>query len=86
MHQRLIKESTIERKHIAALRAEGCMVLKLNVQGTRGWPDVLVVEPNGFVYFIEFKRPKRGRFSKLQSVTIRKLRGMGAMVEVKNDI
>ena len=33
-------------------------VLKLNVEADTGWPDRLVVLPNGEAAFIEFKQPK----------------------------
>jgi Holliday junction resolvase len=79
---RIAKESTIERKLVRQLREQGCMVLKLNVQGHRGFPDLLVIPPDGNIYFIEVKRPKRGRFSKLQEVTIRDLRKRGVTVDI----
>jgi len=47
------EENTFTRK----ARAKGYICRKLNGQGHRGWPDQLVVSPQGRVCFIEFKRP-----------------------------
>lgn len=50
-----IRESAIERKCMRWARDQGALDVK--IQGTRGWPDRLVVMPNGRAMFVEFKRP-----------------------------
>ena len=81
MRSRIAKEAVVENKTKRSLRLSGSFVLKLNVQGRRGFPDVLVIEPDGGMRFIEFKR-KGGKLSKLQEVTIRELTRRGVRVDV----
>jgi len=50
----------------------GTQILKLNVQGQRGWPDRLICLPKGVKLLIEFKRPG-GTLRKLQKVRKRDL-------------
>jgi hypothetical protein len=49
-------ESAIERKFCEEVRKLGCKTRKLNGPGARSWPDQMVLTPNGYVLFIEFKR------------------------------
>ena len=69
------EEATFVRK----ARAKGYLCRKLNGEGFRGWPDQLVISPQGVVTFIEFKRPGKYRdpndgLSANQAETIAKLR------------
>ena len=52
-----VLESSIEQSFVAKLKKVGLVSIKLNLQGTRGWPDRLVLVPGGVPLFIEFKRP-----------------------------
>ena len=57
------------------LKQEGCRVFQ------RGWPDLLVVDPEGNVRAIEIKNP-RGQLSTEQVEVIAILRSIGMNVEV----
>lgn len=50
-----VLERTTETKVSEYAEAKGCLALKLNVMGRRGWPDRLYIY-KGQVLFIEFKR------------------------------
>lgn len=50
-------ESATERAFVRRVRRLSRVhVLKLNLQGRRGWPDRLILMPGGRAVFIEFKR------------------------------
>lgn len=49
-------EADVERAFLRRARAHGFICRKLNGQGYRGWPDVLVEGLRGH-WYIEFKRP-----------------------------
>lgn len=51
-------EAEVERRVVNDLREQypGILILKLNVQGQRGWPDRMILL-NGRAAFIELKRP-----------------------------
>ncbi len=75
-------EKEIEGPSIRYARKTGWMVLKLNVMGVRGWPDVLFIGgPPLTVMMIEFKRPGENP-RRLQTWTINQLRKRGLMVHV----
>jgi hypothetical protein len=73
-------EKVGEQKVVDYAVAKGCLVLKLNVLGRRGWPDRLFVH-KGKVFFIEFKRAGEPP-SKLQSVIHDRIRKHGISVYV----
>ncbi len=74
-------EAKVESKVTHFARKRGCMVVKLTPQGVRGWPDCLLLGPDGRVLFIEFKR--RGKVARaLQHAVHRRLRKLGHRVEV----
>lgn len=59
--------------------------LKLNVQGSVGWPDRMFLVPGGRPLFIEFKRP--GAKPRAVQMHIHdRLRELGYQVEVHDDI
>jgi len=64
-----------QKRTIERLLHSGCKVFQ------RGWPDLLIVEPNGRVYAIEVKRPG-GDLTKDQIGVISLLRSIGLHVEV----
>lgn len=75
-------ESAVERHLVKACKAHGWLTFKFTSPGNKGVPDRLLVLPNGFCLFIELKRPKGGRLSKMQEHQIRKLLEMDAFVAV----
>ena len=77
------EEATFVRK----ARARGFLCRKLNGPSYRGWPDELVVSPQGVVTFIEFKRPGKYKspsdgLSANQAEVIAKLRNHSCEVLV----
>ena len=49
-------ESSIEQQVVDWAAANDYLVVKMNIQGRKGWPDRLFIY-NGHVVFIEFKKP-----------------------------
>lgn len=74
----MIREAAIERRV-----REKCPALniKLITSSGTGWPDRLVILPQGRVLWLELKRPG-GVLSVKQVYTIAKLRGLGHDVVV----
>lgn len=56
----------------------GCKLLK--IQGSKGWPDRLLLAPNGHMMFLEFKREGEGP-RPLQAEILRQLQEMNFMAE-----
>lgn len=77
-------ERTIEAAVVRAAKAQGILVTKLNLQGSRGWPDRCFWLPNGRPLFIEFKRLGE-RPTPLQAHIHEQLRAAGYRVEVVDD-
>lgn len=50
-------EADIENKFSRYALTFGCVTLKMEVKGSRNWPDRQILMGNGYVFFIEFKRP-----------------------------
>jgi len=74
-----ILESKLESNCRKLAIEAGCKFLK--IQGTKGWPDRLVVAPNGRVAFVEFKSAT-GRVAPLQEHIIQELIWMKHMAVV----
>lgn len=68
-----VLEKTIEAKAIAFARAQGLLYLKLNISGSRGWPDRLFINHAGQHLYIEFKQPGK-KPTKLQQHRLDQLR------------
>ena len=60
-----------------------CILLK--IQGSRGWPDRILLCPGAKIVFIEFKRPGE-QLRPLQEFTLDKLRSMGFRAEMVNSV
>ena len=73
-----VLESNIERRCVKLADDNGCTLLKL--QGTMGWPDRLLLRPNGTSMFIEFKRPGES-LKPMQKHIQKKLREMHFQAE-----
>lgn len=56
-HANLVKELQIENKVVDYAKRRRWIVLKLNNQWSKGWPDRLFISPTGVHVYIEFKRP-----------------------------
>ena len=77
-------ESDTEDTVVSYATNEGCLTLKLNVWGRRGWPDRIFVF-RGKVLFVEFKREGED-LRKLQEYVHGKLREHGIKVYVVDNI
>jgi hypothetical protein len=76
-------ERDLERKISLYAEKKGCLGLKLNVTGQRGWPDRLFMY-EGNVLFVEFKRP--GEKPTLHQVWMHeRIRAYGGTVVIIDD-
>jgi hypothetical protein len=75
-------ESRIETKLREEVERIGGKAFKFESQGNKGVPDRIVCLPQSRVIFIETKRPKGGRLSKIQKFRIKELQSMGMEVRV----
>lgn len=75
------KESEIERYVCKELHHRGYITKKITAEDQTGWPDRMVLCPNGRVFFIEFKTTY-GVLSARQKLIIDQLQQYGYHVEV----
>lgn len=59
-------ENEIEKKLRLLVQTFGGKCLKWVCPGWLGVPDRIAILPGGHIYFIETKRPKGGRYSRMQ--------------------
>ena len=78
-------EKDIERKLRKMVESHGGLCLKWVCPGWSGVPDRIIILPCGRVIFVETKRPKGGKVSKLQDWWCKRLRGMGFWVVYVRD-
>lgn len=74
----MVFESDIEQKLVSGVEKLGGQCLKM---GQDGWPDRVVVLPEGRVVWVELKRPD-GRVDTLQKWRRAVLRKLGHRVEI----
>jgi Holliday junction resolvase len=74
-------ESAIERRFLKWIKAQGWKALKMQGVGNKGYPDRLILMPNGLVAFIEFKRLNETP-RPLQEARIKELKALGHNVGV----
>lgn len=74
-------ERDLERYFSAQCKKQGLMTLKLHVRFSRGWPDRVVLFPNGKLIWVELKRPG-GKPTPLQTKTIDQMREYGQAVHI----
>ena len=74
-------ESSYQKRLINFYEKNGYLVLKLIQVQKAGYPDLLLLRPNGEIRFVEVKA-KRGRLSKIQKYRIDELKRLGFNVEV----
>ncbi len=77
-------ESEVEARLRKKVESLGGKAYKFISEGNRGVPDRIVCLPNGRAVFVETKRPKGFRLSKLQEYRIRELRALGFDARVLN--
>ena len=74
-------EATIENRFVKYAKEQGCLAIKLRIDGRNGWPDRTVITPAGRTMFVEFKTAT-GRLSAAQREWIVELQSMGYDVTV----
>lgn len=75
-------EKDIERKLRQMVEAHKGLCLKWVCPGWVGVPDRIVLLPGGRIIFVELKRPKGGRLSRMQLWWQEKLINLGFLVVV----
>lgn len=70
-------ERELEARLTRRVKSAGGLCLKWNSPGNAGVPDRIVLLPGGRVIFVEMKRPKGGRLSRLQKWWAKKLIDLG---------
>lgn len=73
------KETDVEQYLTDEVKKRGGLSYKFTSPGQIGVPDRIIIL-NGKTAFVELKRPKGGRFSKLQKWQIEQMRQAGALV------
>lgn len=73
-----MRESYIESKFVKYCKRIGCKTYKLNGDGDKGKPDRLVICPDGFIFFIEFKAPDK-KLRPLQVLEKERLEALGCL-------
>lgn len=82
------REAHLQRRIREYYTQRGYLVIKLTTLGRyghRGWPDLLVLGPEGKCFFIEVKTP-RGRVSKLQQKQIEQLLSLDHDVRIVRSV
>jgi hypothetical protein len=79
------KETDIETKAYEYAKALGCWHAKFKSSQNRGLPDRIFITPDGVVFFIEFKAPKKTA-RKLQRLVIDDMLHVKADVFVTNNL
>lgn len=74
-------EKVYQAKLIRRFKKEGYLVLKLIQVQEAGYPDLLLLKPDGEIRFVEVKA-RRGRLSEIQKTRITQLQDMGFVAEV----
>ena len=84
----VVSEKSIEAYLVKKVTEVGCLCLKYSNPNMIGYPDRLVVEPNGFVEWVELKSKGR-KPSPIQVVRFDELRRLGHTIHVidsKDDV
>ena len=79
---RVKRESDVEHELKRRVEAVGGICTKVQVIGSRGFFDRLVILPRGRVFFVELKRPRGGRFSEHQIWYSHEFEALGAVVVI----
>lgn len=78
-------ERSVEKPVVEYFRRRGCVCLKLNLIGSTGWPDRLILAPGGRLAFVEFKRPGE-QLRRNQPQRVQLLRNLGFYVGVFDNV
>lgn len=80
-----VKEVDVESKACDYAKALGCWHTKFKSSQNRGLPDRIFITPDGVVFFIEFKAPKKSA-RKLQKLVIDDMIAKNAKAFVTNNL
>lgn len=80
-----VLEKNIEKKVCEYARKKGFLTPKINVVGERGWPDRMLIDPDGWVVFVEFKQ-KGKPLDPIQIFRMQQLEDRSTMTVVIDDI
>lgn len=76
-------EKDLQKKCIAFAKRYGFLARKIHAEGVVGWPDLLLINRQGSVLFVELKHPDRtGRVSTAQQRERRNIEEHGGRVLV----
>lgn len=75
-----MREASIERKIVNAIRSKGGLCLKWVSPGFTGVPDRIAILPKGKILFIEVKKPGTGKLAERQKRVGDLLRLLGCTV------
>lgn len=79
------KEKSVETGAYEYAKSRGCWHTKFKSANNRGLPDRIFITPDGVVFFIEFKRRKKGARAQ-QKLVIDEMRDYNAKVFVTDDL
>lgn len=74
-------EKKTQKSVIEYARSQGFIALKINVGSQRGWPDYILIDPQGWHVWIEFKKLGQ-KPSPLQDFRAEELRSRNVLVVV----
>lgn len=79
-----MREKTLERKFVMAVKNAGGQAVKFTSPGFDGMPDRLVLLPKGYIGFVEVKAPGR-KPRPIQVSRIKLLRRLGFKAYILDD-
>lgn len=79
-------EDVVEAALVGGVEVLGGFCWKLRMPWFTGVPDRLVLLPEGFIYFVELKRPKGGKLSRRQVIVHGQLKALGFNVLTLNTV
>lgn len=69
-------EVILEEQVCKWVRLQGGVALKVKIESQRGFPDRLILLPDGIILFVELKKPDGGKTSPQQSQCLELLRSL----------
>lgn len=80
-------EAALQKWFVKGLKDARHLVYKFSSPAKRGVPDLIIIRPNGSVFFVEMKNPMNtGLLSKLQQVEIEAMLLQNAEVYIASDV
>lgn len=76
------KEKVVEAYLRNEIKKRGGVAYKFVSPATVGVPDRIVLMPGGSIWFVEVKRTRKDKLTKLQFIACEKIRALGQQVRV----